>query len=308
MMRRQRSYLVVLAGLLLVCTGHPEPPPLVVPLSRGAAISNTESPAIAARLTFNGRTAWFVFDTGAGAHTLAEWFVDAAGMQTEEGFEGLSARDSGGNPVNLRVVRDQVGELHGGQALHLPMAIVARFPEAFEAADLAGLLNPQLLAGERNAVVLDLRRSELRIEPFDGATDRLGAHRVSEDAVEICTSEDVTIPNRVFALLVQVDGKEGWLTLDTGADVTSLTRVSPVLEGVALEPGGQTMGIAGQAQAYQVARGLPLTFAGHRATTDVQVVESGAGSCGADGLLGLDAIGSCAFVFGQQELAMACRP
>lgn len=308
MLLRQRLWLVAPAVLILACTGHQDPPSVIVPLSRGAAISNSESPAIAARVTFNNRSAWFVFDTGAGAHTLAAWFVDAADLKIDHGFDELSALDSGGNPVNLRVVRDQPGELLGGHTLSLPMAIVAGFPPEFEKAEIGGLLNPQLLASEGNAVVFDLKGSELRFEPFDRAVDRLNARRVSMDEMKICTSDDVAIPNRVFALLVEAGENEGWLTIDTGADVTSVTSVSSLSEGAVLEPGGQTMGIAGKPQSYQLAPALALGFSGHQASVNAHVVESRAGSCGADGLLGLDAMASCAFVFGEQELAIACDP
>ena len=308
MLLSQRLWLAAPVVLVLACTGHQESPSVIVPLSRGAAISSSESPALATRATFNNRSAWFVFDTGAGAHTLAAWFVDAADLKIARGFEGLSAQDAGGNPVNLSVVRDLLGELQGGHTLSLPMAIVAAFPPAFETAEVAGLLNPLLLASESNAVVLDLKRSELRFEPFGNAVDRLNARRISVDEMKICTSDEVAIPNRVFALLVRTGENEGWLTIDTGADVTSVTRASSLIDGTVLELGAQTMGIAGKLQTYQVAPALALGFGGHQASVDAHVVESRAGSCGADGLLGLDAMASCAFVFGEQELAIACDP
>ena len=70
------------------------------------------------RLTFNNRTAWFGFDTGAGAHTLASWFVDAAGMAIDDSLvAGVRALDAVGAPVELRAVHEETGRLPDGNSL-----------------------------------------------------------------------------------------------------------------------------------------------------------------------------------------------
>ena len=52
-----------------------------IALQYDAALAKADLPSPAARLTINGRTAWFLFDTGAGVHVLASWFVKAAGLE-----------------------------------------------------------------------------------------------------------------------------------------------------------------------------------------------------------------------------------
>lgn len=235
----------LLAVLLGACTGQREAPRLLVPLSGDAALSSTGSPGIATRLNLNGQSAWFVFDTGAAAHTLAQWFVEAAGMPMDSSFGAVEARDATGNPVVLSVVRDQEGELADGSELHLPIAGVANFPIAFKAAGIGGLLNPQLLATATGAVVLDLRVPELRVEPFDQAVRRLGATRVAEDEVRVCASTEVAIPNLLFALLVGTGSRQAWLQLDTGADVTTISSASPLVQDRTLDAGGEVVGIDG---------------------------------------------------------------
>jgi hypothetical protein len=303
-----RSYLVAMLIVVGGCMGRQEPHHLVVPLSTGAALSSPNSPGIGVLLTFNGEAAWFVFDTGAAAHTFARWFVESAALAIDSSYTGLTARDATGSSVQLLVVHGLVGRLEGGESLPIGTGVVAGFPAAFAAAQIGGLLNPQLLAQAATAVVLDLRVPELRIEPFDRAVRRLGATVLDEEELEVCVSDSAAIPNRVFAIRVRNGDRDGWLKLDTGADVTSISKGSSLIEGVELESGGTTMGVAGQLRRYDLARDLVLGFAGHTVMTSPQVVELTHGACGNDGLLGLDAVGRCALVLGRETVAFACSP
>lgn len=94
---------------------------------------------ISAPVTFNGQTAVFAFDTGAGAHTFARWFIDAADLPIDSSFAGLSARDATGAPVQLMVVHELVGHLEGGEILPVGTAVVADFPPSFESDEIGGL-------------------------------------------------------------------------------------------------------------------------------------------------------------------------
>lgn len=275
--------------------------PVLIPLQDDPGLE------LATRLTFGDRTAWFMFDTGAGAHTLASWFVDAAGMVVDDSLvAGVRARDATGAPVELRAVHGEMGRLPDGSSLFLESAIVADFPPEFEQAEVGGLLNPQLLVGDGQAVVLDLRVPELRIEPFNDAVLRVGARPVPGDQVQVCSETDAPIRNQVYAVMVGAREEKAWLGLDTGAGRTSIVAGSPLIRGLQLEVGGETMGVAGRPQAYSVARNLPMSFAGSRATVDAQVVETTSGGCGSDGNLGRDALARCALVFGRESLAIIC--
>lgn len=276
--------------------------PVIVPLQSDPGLE------LAVRLTFSRHTAWFGFDTGAGAHTLASWFVEAAGMAVDDSLlAGVRARDAAGEPVELRAVHGEIGWLPNGSSLVLESAIVADFPPEFEESEVGGLLNPQLLAGDGQAAVLDLRVPELRIEPFDDAVRRVGARVVADDQIKICSEADAPIPNLAFAVLVTARDEKGWLQLDTGAGETLIAAASPLVGGLPLEPGGETMGVAGSPQVYSVARNLMVWFAGSRATVDAHVVERTGGGCGPGGLLGRDALGRCALVLSRASLAITCE-
>lgn len=304
-LKRSRGSLVgpALVPLLLIitsCAGR-DGDPFILRLEADPGRS------LAARVTFNGQSAWFMFDTGAGAHTLARWFADAAGIDAEGPSEGVRAHDATGQAVEIDVVQRQIGWLPNGRSLVLESAIVADFPPEFRDSEVGGLLNPQLLVSADQAAVLDLRVPELRIEPFDSAVRRTGAQVLSSDQIQVCIDADAAIPNLLFAVLVSAgDENNGWLQLDTGARVTSISVSSRLVDGLELVPGGESMGIGGRPQTHSTAPNLTMSFGNHRATVDAQVVERTHGGCGPDGLLGRDALGSCVLVLGRQSVAIAC--
>ena len=296
-----RTHLALLVLILGSCVDR-DGKPIVIPLQNDPGLE------LGVRLTFNNRTAWFGFDTGAGAHTLASWFVDAAGMAIDDSLvAGVRALDVVGAPVELRAVHEETGRLPDGNSLFLESAIVTDFPPEFRQAEVGGLLNPQLLVGDGQAAVLDLRVPELRIEPFNDAVRRLGARTVANDQVQICREADAPIRNQVYAVLVEAREENAWLGLDTGAGRTSIVAGSPLIRGLQLEPGGERIGVAGRPQVYSIAPNLAISFAGSGATVDAQVVETTSGGCGSDGHLGRDALRRCALVLGRESLAIRCE-
>jgi hypothetical protein len=309
-MRRTSTFCGIAAiglGLLSACSTRGNDATLVLPLYRTEIAPGMASPGLAAQLTFNDRTASFIVDTGAGAHTLARWFVDAASLPIADGMsEGLRARDATGELMELDVVQAQTGRSVEGAEVRLDGAIVVDFPPMFEHAEIGGLLNPQLLAHADRAVVLDLRVPELRLEPFEEAVHRLDGQVLDDGQVRVCRSTEAAVPNLLFGVLVTND-EEGWLQLDTGAGVTSIAGDSGLIRGAALREGGEIMGLAGKPETNQVARQVALSFASHSTTVDAEVTSSGH-PCGADGLLGLDAVAECAFVMSETSLAVTCGP
>jgi hypothetical protein len=270
-------------------------------------LAKGDFPNPAARLTVNGQSAWFLFDTGVGVHTVASWFADAVGLRTDEAFgKVVHGIDSTGRAVAFRGLRNLAARLADGNQLTLALAAVADFPPEFRQFRIGGLLSPQLLADEGQAAALDLRVPDLRIEAFEQSVRRLGARRLPRNQLQVCGSTKDPVPNLLFAIGVSAGGRKGTMALDTGAAVTKLVAQSALLRGVRLASGGQTTGVAGKPQPYQLARGIRMTFGDYQATIDARVVNETRGRCGADGLLGLDAMGRCAIVLSEKELAIAC--
>jgi hypothetical protein len=278
-----------------------------ISLDYDATLSRGDFPNPAARLTVNGRTAWFLFDTGAGIHTVASWFADAAGLEVDHSFgEKVGGVDATGRPYAMGGVYNSAGRLDDGSDLTLEVAAVAEFPSDFEQFEIGGVVNPQLLAAEGQAAVLDLRVPELRLEPFDQAVERTGARAVPRDQLQVCGSPKDAIPNLLFALDVSAGGRTGRLLVDSGAGITKLVRDSALVGDVPLAPGGHASGLAGKPQPFRLARGLEMRFGDFRVTVDARVVDEGHGQCGPDGILGLDALRQCVMVFSDKDLAIAC--
>ena len=281
----------------------------LISLRYSAVLAKADFPSPAARLTVNGREAWFLVDTGAGVHVVASWFVDAAGLKVDDRFgEEVRGVDATGQPYAFRGLRNLAAQLDDGSALTVAVTAVADFPAEFQQFEIGGILNPQLLAGSGRAAALDLRVPELRLEPFEQAVQRLRARVLPRDQVQVCTSPEAAVPNLLVAVAVSAGGRKGMLTVDSGAGVTKIVAGSGLVRGVRLAPGGQTTGLAGKPQPFGVARGMKMKFGESRATLDVRVVEEAAPvGCGPDGFLGLDALRACAVVLSASDLAITCR-
>jgi len=280
-------------------------PPAVIQLQYPGVLRRADLPTPAARVTVAGRSAWFLFDTGAGVHTLASWFVKAAGLGTAE-LEGMGGRDSTGRRLQYRVARGVRLSLDGGGEIALGDAAVADFPPFFEEQEVGGALSPQLLAPTGSAAVLDLRGPELRIEAFDAAVSRLGAVELRRGpALTIC-SERAPLPNRLFAVRASVGGESASMILDSGAAHSKLNAASRAARRLPgpLEDGTST-GLSGVPDSVQIARRVRVSLGKHAGTADLRVGPL-RNSCGPDGILGLDVIRECAFVMGEDRIAYEC--
>jgi hypothetical protein len=281
-------------------------PPVQFQLHYPGVLRDADLPNPAARVTVAGRSVWLLFDTGAGVHMLASWFVEAAGLPTGD-LEGMSGRDSTGRDLPFRAVRDVPLRFIDGSELALPEAAVTEFPLFFKEHEVAGVLSPQLLSPAGSAAVLDLRVPELRIEEFEGAVRRLYAVELQRSpAAKVC-SEVAPLRNRLFAVPVSVGGERASLALDSGAAHSKLSPTSPAARGLegSLEDGGTSTGLSGVADAFKIARRVSVQLGKHAATIDLRV-GSNRNTCGPDGILGLDVMSRCAFVLAEQRIAFAC--
>ncbi|HEV7669239.1 MAG TPA: hypothetical protein VGS22_11980 [Thermoanaerobaculia bacterium] len=274
-----------------------------IPLHYDERLAKAGFPSPAVRLKIGDRTAWFLVDSGAGVSTFASWFIESARLATET--TATTMRDAAGRPVPLRVVRNITGTLADGSTLRIEAAGIADFPPLFEQNELGGLLSPQLLAPKGLAAVLDLRVPELRFEPFEAAVARLGAARIS--AAKVCEESGADLANRLYALPATVAGVPTSLLLDSGSTDTEVRRDSAVarsLAGRAVE-GRSTVAISGGEEKRLRAAAVAVGFAETVRTLDVSI-GAATSNCAPDGLLGIDALRSCAVVLGAKDLGVVC--
>lgn len=298
----------VLAALFAAPGFAQDDEPRVMALRYEAELQRIGFPSPTLAITVNGKPARFLIDSGAGVHTFAKWFVSAAGLATQH-HGGAKAVDAGGHPVDISLVRDVTLTLGDGSKLEIDEAIVADFPPFFEGNAIAGLLSPQLLAAQTHAAVLDLRKPELRLQPMERAIERFNATLLSiSNSTRLCVQRGSPLENRLYAVRTVVEGVETSLTVDTGASGTTLQDGTPAAIAVRKKPGtgGAEMSVGGQAM--QVFRSSPVTldFGGGKRTLSVSLGKD-AGSCGAQGRLGMDALRGCRWIFARAAVAMSCK-
>ncbi len=293
---------------LLAASGNGEVTgaPRIVSIHYDQSLVAVGFPSPVLRVTIGHRSALFLIDTGAGVHTFASWFVDAAGLRAQE-VNG-STTDSTGRVVPIRVVRAIKGDLDDGEPIEFSEAAVANFPPLFEQHGLGGLLSPQLLANATELAELDLRTPELRIEPFNAPASSLGRPRLDTvDGANVCVNRDSVFVNRLYSIPVLLSGVPASLLVDSGATRTIVRPNSPAGRAIATRAiaGSGIQGVGGEAEPTRVAPDTQIKVAGTNRTIDLTVA-AGSSNCGADGLLGMDALRGCTLVLGTKTLAMEC--
>jgi hypothetical protein len=138
-----------------------------IPLQYDESLVRIGIPSPLLRATVSGQEAWFIVDTGAETHTLASWFVKAAGLKPQ-GRKGRLIGSTGVSRDSARFKNVAV-QFGAGRQLTLREAFEAEFPGIFAEQRIGGLISPRLLVAGDAAVVLDLRLPELLFEPFDAA-------------------------------------------------------------------------------------------------------------------------------------------
>jgi hypothetical protein len=297
---------VATAALAVAQSNRTAPTARPLVLSYVPALVAAGFPSAVIHLTVNGQSAWFLVDTGAGVHTWAAWFVDLAGLSARQ--SKTSALDSTGHEVGLRLVHNVAATLDGGGQLAFDTAAVADFPPFFTDNHIGGLVSPQMLAGETQAAVLDLRVPDLRFEPFETAVTELGAQVLRPPTgPQVCHNTQSQFPSQLYAAPVMVNGVPAGLLVDSGATSTLLvpgSRAAREIGGRAVA-GGRSQGVGGRTQTTKHASDVVVRFAGRVMTIDLTIggVPS---TCGPDGLLGMDVLQKCAVILGRNALAEVC--
>jgi len=275
-----------------------------VPLHYDVSLIDRGFPSPVVRVKLPGQPpAQFLIDTGASMHTLASWFVDAAHAQAEP--VAGSARGSTGHEASIRIVRRLDLGLERGR-LVLSQALAVEFPPMFAELRIAGLLSPQLLAPAGKAAILDLRKPALTFRSFDSGVDALRGKPSAPGAV--CINADSEFANRAYSVPIAISGLPGSVIVDTGATSTVIAAESQIgkilFEGSS--EGKQTQGLGGAPEASRHVPAVEIRRGGTTAVLDVSLGASPGPSCGADGLLGMDALRNCVLVMSESALRMSC--
>ncbi len=222
-----------------------------------------------------------VVDTGSARHVIAKSVADGSGLEVDTDVAPTAIV----SPSNK--VRSSVGELpartiqvQGGFRVSGQAALVVELPPTWKH---HGFLSPQQLATQQRVVVLDLPGDRLLVLPYRQAAAWLpdqtrfpsGAQHgfwLGSDPIPVCSSDG----NRVFRINAEHGRAVMKLLLDTGMRTTSVA----------------TRRLHGGASAG------PLVVGDFRANDFTAVDEFvTSASCPTDGVLGMDVLKDCVFVF-----------
>jgi hypothetical protein len=304
-----RVPLIVAAALLFSCSqdlmigAALETPGRTIPLQYDAELAAIGFPNPLLRLTVHGLSAWFIVDTGAGVHTFAAWFADAAGLAMGKAHGTVAG--STGVEQRVRAVKKLKARLNDGRILEIDEGVVANLPPVFEEHKIGGLLSPQLLAGH-DAVVLDLTSPSMAFQPFASAVTRV---RDLSATVRICHNASSPFRNRLYAVPSSAEGIPVTLLVDTGATHTVTAPGNRLAAAVADRgvDGARTQGVGGAVTTSRRVPNVTVTAPGMMATVDL-VIGTAPGNCGPDGLLGMDALRRCIMVLGESSFGWSCTP
>ena len=263
-----------------------------LPIRYDEGLARRGFPSPVLRVTVNGVTGWVLVDTGAGIHTLAAWFVEKAGLVPDASLtDRVGAKDASGERVYLRFLDEVSLALEDRQSLRLGVAAAADFPPEFESARIAGLLSPQSLLREGEALTIDLRSPSLRIH---AAEQQAGAGGRG-DRMDACRSNTPQVPGLLFAVSAAFEGRPARLLVDTGASQTRLAGDAGAAIGLPRDGVRDQLGVGGVREPMAVARGTQVRVGGLDQVTDVAIGGAAPG-CGGDGLLGIDVLRQCRLV------------
>jgi predicted aspartyl protease len=260
------------------------------------ATQGFQSPVVTASVA--GKQVMFLVDTGASVHTLASWFATAAGIRVEASDSTVTG--STGSQSRVRMAANVTLSLDHDQVLVLSQALVTDFPPIFAQQHIAGLLSPQLLAADGEVVVLDLTRPRLTIRRATADGSHLG---------NVCVNEDSPFRNRLYASDVTIEAKGARLLVDTGANRTLLASQSEAALALAdrSTEGEETRGVGNASERVRRVPSVGIERGGSTATLDLRI-GTASNNCGADGLLGMDALKTCVLLLGDTGIDLSCHP
>jgi hypothetical protein len=146
----------------------------------------------------------------------------------------------------------------------------------------------------------------MSIAPLAVAMARVGG---ADATARVCHNAESQFRNRLYGVPVTAAGTPASLLVDSGATRTVAADQSLVAGQLAARAvsGSQTQGVGGVVTSSRRIPGVPLTLDGMTTTVDL-TLGSVAGTCGQDGLLGMDALKHCVLVLGESAFGWSCKP
>jgi hypothetical protein len=258
------------------------------------------------------RPVWFMIDTGAGSHLVADWAAKEVGLALRSA--DVSAVGQGGVPVQgLKVADMDRLSLDGWGPLQGETALVAKLPALFAQAQIAALVNPQLLARSAGTIVeLDFIAGRMSELAATVPADVRPGKRLTLRPGRVCSDQSTPIPNLVHLVHAVVGGQELLLTLDTGGTTTTVyvgtDAGRALLAAGAAQPEDRPGLSVGGAFSSRTLPGVPLVVGELQQNMDLSVDEGHApAGCPSSGILCMDVLSRCVLTLSATAVSGICE-
>jgi Aspartyl protease len=259
------------------------------------------------RAEIAGRPTSMLLDSGATTHAIAGWLARTLSLPLDESpTDEVTDHDGRRVPAfrteSAKISLDQWGVLEKSSYL------VVQVPAIFEQRDVGGILSPQLLAGDGESVLVDLKNQRISLERAIDAEAAL-------EAVQGCLLTPAPAPAcvdaptgsadaQLFALEASVDNHSTRMTVDTGAVRSDLLGWS----ARRLADGGEAAFVLSGASNARVLADARLRVGDCEFVRSIDVIEGASGrTCSRAGSLGIDVLRSCTLLMNRERMLGRCE-
>lgn len=265
-------------------------------------------PLVSGRIA--GHPALMLVDTGANSHVIAGWLARKLALPMKK-LGNIGTDHVGKAIATFRIDRPEMS-IDGWGGLSTTTALATEVPEVIERLGIGAFISPQRLEEEGDAVLLDLRRGELRSAWWAEARAELaeaGSPLVEPEEAKVCEESDGPVKGLAFVVPAVIESQKVALLVDTGAqhsDVFTSTPAGRRLIGQS-SANREPMYTASGKVSARTLKGARLATGGFAVTADVDLIQGAAdGSCPRDGVLAMDVLRSCALLFGRSRIHGRC--
>ena len=260
--------------------------------------------------TVAGQPALMLVDTGANSHVVAGWLARKLGLAMKK-LGDVGTDHVGKSIATFRLEKPELAIDDWGTLVPTPV-LATEVPEVIEKLGIGAFISPQRLVEEGDAVVLDLRKGELRPTSWKEALSELSATGVPlllGEQGRACEENEGPIKGLAFVIPATIESRRVDLLVDTGAqhsDVFSSCAAGQQLAAQSTVNKEPIFAASGEVSARTL-KSARVTAGAFSVLTDVDII-SGAGdsACPRDGVLAMDVLRSCALLLGRARMVARC--
>jgi hypothetical protein len=248
-----------------------------------------------------------VVDTGATSTAIAAWFAQRHALPTAR-VDGR-ATDHAGKRVAMSRTEGAVATIAGWGSLGIGPFLVYDLPPIIERLEIGMFVAPQTLGGsDRDAIVLDLKRGELRLEPKSRAFAAVEGRGRPLPPAHSCAATG-PLGGPTFVLPASVGGFPARMLVDTGAQTSDLFESSDpgkMLARRSVTNDEKIYGAGGRIRSRTLRQAM-VSVGEHVKSVKLDLIPGRADEhCPRDGVLAMDILRECVLVIADARLVARC--